>query len=170
MYSYFALADDEAIPQEQHLLSQAGIKDGKHTYSQPCTAFVDQRCIIYSSCPTICRTFRCRTLFDFEENLISFDEALERIHEAREAKATVEGLIGIERSSAKARLEFCRVEALKASERSMAESKLAIGILEILLDRNFRLESQKILQSDDCDLAMPGGEKIDPTTGADSAA
>lgn len=52
----------------------------KH-FEQPCPAFAQQSCKIYTDRPSICREFRCKLLDGYREQKISWREAQEKINQ-----------------------------------------------------------------------------------------
>lgn len=80
---------------------------------------------------------------------------MNRIEQVKQTKAEVAKLLGAERAGALDRLRFLQVLDSKSGKRDQLQAKLAIGILEILLDQHFRDdEHRKLVERPDL-MGMP---------------
>jgi len=59
----------------------------------PCAALCGTRCGIYAHRPTSCRAFECRLLQDAQQGVVSFEQAVERVADARGAIGCVTSLL-----------------------------------------------------------------------------
>jgi Fe-S-cluster containining protein len=124
-------------------------KKGVEFFLQPCSAHREDdgacSCRIYDHRPSRCRLFNCRQLLGVTSGSISEETAFARIHEARSLVSRVNGLIARLGTSNSGRSLAHRVaNALTLSsenERTPLHQELetAMGELEILLEREFRI-------------------------------
>ena len=117
---------------------------GGQGFVQPCPQLgADCGCAIYPVRPGVCRRFRCTTLRAFEAGEIDFAAARSRIDSAR-------GAIALLRRSCRtgAEVPAIRRELYAAGKAVEPTRMVALGALERLLDRNFRLRGQQAFNPD----------------------
>jgi hypothetical protein len=83
------LADDDAIDR----LRSGGIViltgNGGRGFAQPCPAHQDRACRVYANRPASCRSFRCKTLRQYERGALSWDNARDVIARVQALEAEV---------------------------------------------------------------------------------
>lgn len=127
-------------------LSALGLKikrrQGARYFPQPCAAHEDARCTIYEQRPVRCRLFSCRQLQRVAAGEISESAAREKIREARARVARVNLLVDriAETNPRRALAQRCANALADAPEGPAGELRAAMGELEDLLDRDFRVE------------------------------
>lgn len=155
LFSHFELKDGEAPPQCNDQLTIKPREGRRTAYLQPCSALRNATCKIYDHRPSVCRTFQCQLLKGFTRGAVSKEQAMNRIEQVKQTKAEVAKLLGAERAGALDRLRFLQVLDSKSGKRDQLQAKLAIGILEILLDQHFRDdEHRKLVERPDL-MGMP---------------
>lgn len=132
LYPSFESEEGDTPELLDNLLSQVSKQDGKVTWSQPCRALVSRTCSIYEERPAVCRRYRCTTLVALEARQIDSNEARQRIQQAKVAQENLENLTGCGGASVQERLRAMR------NPDTSPDIALAIGILELMLDRFFR--------------------------------
>jgi Fe-S-cluster containining protein len=65
----------------------------KPQFTMPCTALRGSVCTIYEHRPRTCRGYRCQLLERLDRHEIGFEEALEKVSEARRLVAAVEAVL-----------------------------------------------------------------------------
>lgn len=137
-------------PQE---LIKAGLKlKRRHTedfFAQPCTAFRETHCAIYTQRPTRCRLFECQQLKRVASGEITEATALAKIQDAKSRVTHLEGLLQQDgtTNTSKPLLKRCEqavAEPLDASTdpaKTELLSQIAISMKELdtLLDQDFRI-------------------------------
>lgn len=154
IFAFLELAKHEAVPAQAEVLTPKDIGEGKRAYQIPCSALCGMSCSIYSDRPQICRTYKCRLLKDFEGEKVSFERAQSLVQQVKAARSEIEQLIGAERAQSINRLRFLAELEKEAEGTSHADAKLAIGILEILLDQHFRDDKHRKILDGSRDLKM----------------
>jgi Fe-S-cluster containining protein len=91
----------------------------------PCRGLRGTRCSVYAHRPRCCRTFECRLLQDAERGVVSIEEALARIAEAKAQVQRVKTLMaGMEpRRGHRLPLAERVADAVDAAPRSAAEAQ-----------------------------------------------
>jgi uncharacterized protein len=116
--------------------------DGKLAFAQPCPQSTPNGCACYRERPQVCRAYRCTALNAFEAGSIDRATLIARIASARAALTAVHEL-----AEAGASLKSIRAEQSKpgAAEANPA-LHMALGVLELLLDRHFREPGVRAMQ------------------------
>ena len=124
-------------------------KQGQHYILQPCPAFKESCCSIYTARPQRCRLFECRQLKRVEAGEISELMALEKIREVQRRVAELDELLqhaggtNLKRPLSK-RFEKVLAEPPEAiTDPSAAELRnrltLAMQELNVILNQDFRI-------------------------------
>lgn len=76
-------------PQERARATQLGLdvftrRDGYAGFRQPCTAYEEPECTIYTRRPKACRDYACPLLEQVENEKVSLEEALAKTREVRQ--------------------------------------------------------------------------------------
>jgi len=108
-------------------------------FAQPCPHFKVDRCTIYADRPSLCRTYRCRTLTELEDGEIEGAEALKRVGIALETRERL--LSGAGGHSLGEVREWAKESGPLPHEKG--ESVIFLGALAVLLDRWFRYDDEK---------------------------
>lgn len=120
---------------------------GAKSFSQPCSALDDCRCLVYSQRPVYCRRFECLLLQQFQDGKVEETGALRTIQTARDKLRRVQDLfrvLGNEEEHLPIRERCKRVESgLKRRQPSDAkagtfgELTLAIHDLNVIISERF---------------------------------
>ncbi|MFO1489197.1 MAG: YkgJ family cysteine cluster protein [Verrucomicrobiota bacterium] len=124
-----------------------GSTAGFPKFRQPCAAFQDCRCQIYSDRPKYCRAFECSLLIRFQEDEIEAEPALKIIRRTRRQAGKVNKLLAqlgdtkeTDALSTRFRRMQRRMEGAAVDETSadlFGELTLAMLDLQVMLGRDF---------------------------------
>jgi uncharacterized protein len=142
LYPSFESEEGDALDHFDERLRQVAQKGAKVTWSQPCSALKDGACLIYHDRPVVCRRYQCTTLEALANGRLSLEQAQKHIEQAKDAKEKLGELIGLNGTSSANRLRVLRNTATDP------EIQLAIGVLELVLDRHFRKTGERAFGSD----------------------
>ena len=114
----------------------------------PCEHLHRKRCTIYQKRPTVCASYRCKTLAALETGKMAFSEAQEIIHKAAKLGREFEAAIppGMTRKQA----IICVVKDRCPQEASYDEFlrlRLAYVALQAMVDRHMRRKGEVIVRS-----------------------
>jgi len=133
-------------------------KQGHHYILQPCPAFKESGCSIYTSRPTRCRLFECRQLQRVEAGEITETMALEKIREVRRRVAELDELLeragGTNRKRPLSkRFEKSLAEPIEALTEPAAlvlrkRLTLAKQELDLILNQEFRITPSGAREAD----------------------
>ncbi len=126
-------------------------KRGQHYFLQPCPAFRETHCSIYTSRPERCRIFECRQLQGVSAGEITEAMALEKIRKVKRRVGEVNDLLGQAdetTDTTKPLMKRCDkvlAEPLDPSaddEEVELQKRLALAAqeLETMLDEEFRID------------------------------
>ena len=137
----------EVQPGEEPALAAAGLRlmpDEEKTYFRlPCHHESGGRCTIYENRFTICRTFRCALLRDYQAGAIGSDEAKEKVRTSLDLVRQVmasdpEAKLFVARTALRRQLAV-EVTTARGEERAaIGRRLLAMTALDAFLERWFR--------------------------------
>src|SRR5436190_3387567 len=81
-------ADDILGPLKSGLI-QIELKGTKTFFRQPCSAYRESCCQIYEDRPTNCRDYRCELLKKYEAQVVTWEDAQEKIRRARKLREEI---------------------------------------------------------------------------------
>ena len=105
-------------------------------FVQPCAHICGTLCQVYAVRPTVCRNYRCATLADYDAGTIDRIEANRRVAMAKNAAGRVRSCLLPHETMAQARKRAGR------DLRAAPELAVALGMLDLQLDRFFRWPDQ----------------------------
>lgn len=120
------------------------------SFHLPCSKVDGTICTIYEHRPETCAGYRCALLKRYQEGEIAMEDAVPRVHEARQLLARVEGLIPAGHSLRDVRLEWrARMRGETTGKYSADQQEQLSGayfqlaVLHFYIDRHFRLDREK---------------------------
>lgn len=144
LFDYGPLDDDERDTARRTGMRVIEAED-ETAFGLPCPQLDGCRCQIYLERPRTCRAYRCETLRAAEDGKLSMDGALARIISARAALEKV--LNHLPRGATVCDARRWRREAGQAAASSCLatspELMIALGLLDLELDRHFRKAGQR---------------------------
>lgn len=131
--------DEGAVLQDRFQLVRAA---GKLGFAQPCPHSKPTGCACYRERPLVCREFRCTALAAYDHGDIDQATLTARIAAARDALTKVLCL-----AEAGANLQQVRAaQTQPGGAETNPALHLALGVLELLLDRHFREPGTRAMQ------------------------
>ena len=113
-------------------------------FHQPCHAFGDGCCTVYTERPLTCRGFRCELLIEHEDRGLAEADARRAIEQATtrrdRIRAAAADLLGAEAASLPMAHLFTRLNEVAATEQGRsqhAQLLLDVAALDLLLKRRF---------------------------------
>lgn len=144
LFDYAELARDQVALAGELKLSVLS-DSGKFGYAFPCPQLDGAVCKVYDKRPEVCRTFRCKTLREFEAGNITFDESIGRISAAKNALGETHKHLPQGATLTEARRWRRQAGDAEADKTLNAPPMLmmALGMLDIVLDEHFRKPEQR---------------------------
>lgn len=90
LHNWTKLQPHEKVPAQQSGLTVFTRRDGTPAFRQPCAAFEDPVCTIYTRRPEACRSYVCPLLKRLMDGEISLDEALGYTRQVRRLIASLQ--------------------------------------------------------------------------------
>lgn len=141
-FAKVAEGEEERLVAEGFRMTWAGEKRG---FALPCHKLEDRCCGYYEGRPAVCRSYRCVTLMELQDGTIDAGEAHRRVAATLEAVDKVRESVPVPDGHLMETL--CNLLAEGASVPPQA--LLRIGVLNLLLDRYFRKDRQRVLNGGD---------------------
>jgi Fe-S-cluster containining protein len=118
-------------------------------FTQPCQYCAQGGCAVYIDRPKTCRSYACVTLKAMRKGEIDFATARSRVTAVQQVLSTMAAAVGPEETVAAFRIRARNAPDFRTLSAENPKACMQLGILQILLDRHFRSDTQKIMAHGD---------------------
>lgn len=114
-------------------------------FSQPCPHCTTGGCAAYGDRPRTCRSYACTTLKSMRNGEIDLAAARQRVSAVQQALAAMAAALGPDESVAAFRQRARAAPDFRTLSAENPRACMQLGLLQILLDRHFRKDGQKVM-------------------------